>query len=76
MSVGRVNEPDVSSVATRAVEALGLCGPVTVDVRRRFGGEPVVLGVSARVGDHSADAPEILDALLADQCARLTSRMA
>lgn len=56
---------DVGNVAMAAVRSLGLTGPVDVDVRRRADGTPVVLGVNARFGANSAQAPELLDAVLA-----------
>lgn len=55
---------DVGNVAMAAVRALGLTGPVDVDVRRRADGTPVVLGVTARFGRNSGLAPELLDAVL------------
>ena len=56
---------DVGNVAMAAVRSLGLTGPVDVDVRRRADGTPVVLEVNARFGANSAQAPELLDAVLA-----------
>lgn len=56
---------DVGNVALAAVRSLGLTGPVDVDVRRRADGTPVVLEVNARFGANSAQAPELLDAVLA-----------
>ncbi|MDD1476347.1 ATP-grasp domain-containing protein [Arthrobacter sp. H16F315] len=56
---------DVGNVAMAAVRALGLTGPVEVDVRRRADGTPVVLTVNARFGSNSGLAPELLDAVLA-----------
>lgn len=57
---------DAGAVARRAARALGLRGPVDVDVRRRADGTPVVLEVNARFGANSAHAPEVLDRLLAE----------
>ena len=56
---------DVAPLALAAVQALGLTGPVEVDIRRRADSTPVVLGVRARFGSSSAAAPELLDAVLA-----------
>ncbi len=56
---------DVAPLALDAVHALGLTGPVEVDIRRRADGTPVVLGVRARFGNSSTAAPELLDAVLA-----------
>jgi carbamoylphosphate synthase large subunit len=56
---------DVGNLAMAAVRALGLTGPVELDVRRRADGTPVVLDVNARFGASSGSAPELLDAVLA-----------
>ncbi|SFK46312.1 ATP-grasp domain-containing protein [Cellulomonas sp. KH9] len=58
--------PDVADLAERTVQALGLVGPVDMDVRRLADGTPVVLEVNARFGAVSASAPELLDAVLDD----------
>lgn len=58
-------ELDVATVAIRAVEALGLHGPMDLDVRRLADGTPVVLEVNARFGANSAYAPELLERVLA-----------
>lgn len=55
---------DVEALATQAVEAVGLVGPVDLDVRRLADGTPVVLEVNARFGALSASAPELLTTLL------------
>lgn len=60
---------DVAAVASHAIIALGLHGPVDLDVRRTIEGLPVVLEVNARFGANSHHVPEILDAVLADQLA-------
>lgn len=52
---------DVAHVARAATAALGLTGPIDVDVRRMPDGKPVVLEVNARFGANSAHAPELLD---------------
>lgn len=72
VSVRRLPEgaaPDVAAVAARAISALGLHGPVDLDVRRTVDGRPVVLEINARFGANSDHAPEILDAVLTEQAA-------
>lgn len=63
--VERVEAPDVREVAERAVTALGLAGPLDVDVRRGRAGEPLVLEINARLGANALTAPEVLEALYA-----------
>lgn len=60
---------DVARVATAAVQAMGLRGPVDLDIRRLAGGEPVVLEINARFGANSELAPEILRGVLASSAA-------
>ncbi|WP_114423300.1 ATP-grasp domain-containing protein [Nocardioides houyundeii] len=55
---------DVAELSARVVQALDLVGPVDMDVRRLGDGTPVVLEVNSRFGAVSADAPELLDAVL------------
>lgn len=64
VGVRRVLAPDVSAVALSAVHALGLTGPLDVDIRRRADGTPVILEINARFGANVAHAPEVLDAML------------
>lgn len=67
VSVRRTVAPDgqdVALLASSAALALGLQGPVDIDVRRMPDGTPVVLEVNARFGANSAHAPELLDAVL------------
>ncbi|GAB3167238.1 ATP-grasp domain-containing protein [Myceligenerans halotolerans] len=56
---------DVRETAHRAVDALGLTGPVDMDVRRDATGRPVVLEVNGRFGANCSHAPELLDEVLA-----------
>lgn len=58
--------PDVAAMAVSTVEALGLVGPVDMDVRCDSAGAPYVLEVNARFGALSAHAPELLDHVLDD----------
>ncbi|ACQ78606.1 protein of unknown function DUF201 [Beutenbergia cavernae DSM 12333] len=55
---------DAADVAAHAAAALGLVGPLDMDVRRDADGIPVLLEVNARFGAVSAHAPELLDAVL------------
>jgi predicted ATP-grasp superfamily ATP-dependent carboligase len=63
-AVARSSETDVAELAWDAARALGLSGPLDVDVRRRADGTPLVLEVNARFGANVGQAPEILDALV------------
>ncbi|MDP5226579.1 MULTISPECIES: ATP-grasp domain-containing protein [Arthrobacter] len=64
VSVRPVDAPDVADLAGAVVAALGLSGPVDMDVRRLEDGTPVVLEVNARFGANSASAPGLLEAVL------------
>ncbi len=66
LSVRRVEDADVSSLAYEAANALGLRGPVDVDIRRRQDGQPVVLEINARFGANIRHAPEILERMMAE----------
>lgn len=55
---------DVADLALAAAEAVGLTGPVDMDIRRRRDGSPVVLEINARFGANSAAAPALLGAVL------------
>lgn len=58
--------PEIERLAIATVEALGITGPVDMDVRLDAAGNPVVLEVNARFGALSALAPELLSGVLAD----------
>jgi carbamoylphosphate synthase large subunit len=64
--VQRVTAPDVAELAGVAAKTMGLVGPLDIDIRRRADGIPTVLEINARFGANIANAPEILDAALAD----------
>ena len=71
-SVKRLESPesDVARTAVAAVEALGLTGPVDIDIRRMSDGRPVVLEINARFGANSAHAPELLHHAMRGYAAR------
>lgn len=63
-------QPQIAELAVATVEALGLVGPVDMDVRLDDAGRPVVLEVNGRFGALSALAPELLTGVLADHLRR------
>jgi carbamoylphosphate synthase large subunit len=63
-SVRRVDDPDVAGAAFAAARAVGLSGPLDIDIRRKVDGIPVVLEINARFGANIRYAPEILDAVI------------
>ncbi|MBX3055546.1 MAG: ATP-grasp domain-containing protein [Anaerolineae bacterium] len=58
--VRQVTAPDVAATAVAAARALGLTGPLHMDIRRRADGCPVVLEINARFEATIAYAPEVL----------------
>jgi carbamoylphosphate synthase large subunit len=71
VSVERVEAADVADLAAAASRALGLEGPIDIDVRRDRLGRPLVLEVNARVGANVRAADEVLVALV-DRWRRLS----
>ena len=63
--VERADLPDVAELAASASRALGLEGPIDIDIRRDRQGRPLVLDVNARVGTNIRAADEVLETLLA-----------
>jgi carbamoylphosphate synthase large subunit len=63
-SVRRVEDPVVAGAAFDAARAVGLSGPLDIDIRRKIDGVPVVLEINARFGANIRYAPEILDAAI------------
>ena len=62
--VQRVEAPDVTELAVAAAQAVGLTGPLDIDIRRRSDGIPVVLEINARFGANIQHASEVMDAAL------------
>jgi carbamoylphosphate synthase large subunit len=63
--VERADAPDIADLAVAAARAVGLRGPLDIDIRRRTDGIPVVLEINARFGANIRYASEVLDAALA-----------
>ena len=63
-TVRRIDDPLVASTAFAAACAVGLSGPLDIDIRRKMDGIPVVLEINARFGANIGHAPEILDAVI------------
>lgn len=66
LEVARVHAPDVAELGLAAARAVGLVGPMDIDIRRGADGRPAVLEINARFGANIANAPEILDAALTE----------
>ena len=64
-AVERVENQEVRTLCEDAALAMGLTGPVDIDVRLRRDGTPVVLEINARLGGNVLSAPEVLEALYA-----------
>lgn len=64
-AVERADDPEVSALAAATSRALGLEGPIDIDVRRDRDGQPRVLEVNARVGANVRAADEVLRTLFA-----------
>ena len=56
---------DVADLARAAVTALGLTGPIDLDIRRGRDGLPRLLEINARIGAHALKAPAVFDVLAA-----------
>ena len=63
-TVRRIEDPLVAGAAFSAACAVGLSGPLDIDIRRKLDGLPVVLEINARFGANIRYAPEILDAVI------------
>ena len=65
MDLAPVDAPDISRLAQQAAQAIGLVGPMDIDIRRDQQGQPQLLEINARIGAHTLRAPQIFDALVA-----------
>jgi carbamoylphosphate synthase large subunit len=63
-TVRRIEDPQVAGTAFSAACAVGLSGPLDIDIRRKVNGLAVVLEINARFGANISHAPEILDAVI------------
>ncbi|MBL1129732.1 MAG: hypothetical protein D8M54_14690 [Chloroflexi bacterium] len=59
-TVRQVTAPDVAVAAVAAARALGLTGPLDMEIRRRAYDCPAVLNINARFGATIAYAPQVL----------------
>lgn len=64
LEVVAVDTPDVAALAEGAASALGLTGPIDMDIRRGRDGTPRVLEINARIGAHALRAPRVFDVLV------------
>ena len=64
LEVEPADAPDVARLAREAAAALGLHGPMDIDIRRDASGRPRVLEINARIGAHTLKAPPVFDALV------------
>ena len=66
LAVERVQREDVARLGWHACEAIGLTGPVDVDIRIDTTDVPLLLEINARLGANVLSASEILDDLITD----------
>lgn len=64
LGVERTGHEGVRDLGVRVARALGLVGPLDMDVRLRRDGSPALLEVNARIGANVLSAPEVMEALL------------
>lgn len=64
IEVKAVEAPDVAALAENAAHALGLTGPIDMDIRRGDDGAPRLLEINARIGAHALKAPAVFDVLV------------
>ncbi len=59
-----VDAPDVAALGVAAAAAIGLTGPIDMDIRRRLDGVPTVLEINARFGANIGHAPQVFAAAM------------
>jgi len=64
MDLVPVDAPDISRLAQQAANAIGLVGPMDIDIRLDEQGQAHLLEINARIGAHTLRAPQIFDALV------------
>lgn len=64
LDVVPAHAPDVAALSEAAASALGLTGPIDMDIRRGADGLPRLLEINARIGAHAPRAPEVFDVLV------------
>ena len=64
LEVEPADAADVARLAREAAAAIGLHGPMDIDIRRDASGRPRVLEINARIGAHTLKAPRVFDSLI------------
>lgn len=62
--VKAIEMADIAALAEDAACALGLTGPLDIDIRRGDDGMPRLIEINARIGAHALEAPAMFDALV------------
>lgn len=63
LAVEKVEREDIVRLGRKAASTLKLEGPVSIDIRLKGDGTPVLLGIDARIGRNVLHAREIMDSL-------------
>lgn len=66
LSVERTEHKEVALLGWHACNAIGLVGPVDIDIRLDETGLPLLLEINARLGANALSASEVLDELIVD----------
>lgn len=63
-AVEKVEREDIVRLGRKAASTLKLEGPLSMDIRLKGDGTPVLLGIDARIGENVLHAKEIMDSLI------------